>query len=49
MKTYEEIDLDKTPIVILGCGHFFIAETLDGHIRMTEVYAGDGCGGFTGL
>jgi hypothetical protein len=49
MKTYGEIDLDETPIVILGCGHFFTAETLDGHMGMREVYAGDGCGGFTGL
>jgi hypothetical protein len=49
MKTYGEIDLDETPIVILGCGHFFTAETLDGHMGMTEVYTGDGYGGFTGL
>ncbi len=39
IKTYGEIDLDKTPIVILGCGHFFTAETLNGHMGMTEVYS----------
>jgi hypothetical protein len=49
MKTYGEIDLNETPIVVLGCGHFFTAETLDGHMGMTEVYTGDGYGGFTGL
>lgn len=47
MKTYSEIDLDETPIVVLGCGHFFTAETLDGHVGMTEVYVQDGYGEFT--
>jgi hypothetical protein len=49
MKTYGEIDLNETPIVVLGCGHFFTTETLDGHMGMTEVYTSDGYGGFTGL
>jgi hypothetical protein len=49
MKTYEEIDLNETPIVVLGCGHFFTAETLDGHMGMSEVYTVDGDGEFTGL
>lgn len=49
MKTYREIDVNKTPIVVLGCGHFFTAETLDGHMGMTEVYTIDAYGGFTGL
>ena len=49
MKTYGEVDLNETPIVVLGCGHFFTAETLDGHIGMTEVYIDDGYGEFTGL
>jgi hypothetical protein len=34
MKTYKEIDLGETPIAALGCGHFFTAETLDGHMGM---------------
>ena len=49
MKTYGEIDLDETPILVLGCSHFFTAETLDGHLGMTEVYTQDGYGEFTGV
>lgn len=49
MKAYREIDLDETPIIVLGCGHFFTAETLDGHVGMTEVYDQDGYGEFTGV
>lgn len=49
MKTYGEIDLDETPIAVLGCGHFFTAETLDGHVGMNEVYVQDGYGEFTGV
>jgi hypothetical protein len=42
MKSYSEIDLNETPIVVLGCSHFFTAESLDGHIGMAEVYVQDG-------
>jgi hypothetical protein len=49
MKSYSEINLDETPIVVLGCGHFFTAESLDGHIGMAEVYVQDAYGKFTGL
>lgn len=49
MKSYSEIDLSETPIVVLGCGHFFTAETLDGHMGMAEVYKQDIQGEFTGL
>lgn len=49
MKTYGEIDLDETPVIVLGCGHFFTAETLDGHVGMAEVYVQDGYGEFTGV
>jgi hypothetical protein len=38
---YSEIDLDESPIVALGCGHFFTIETLDGLIGMKEVYEQD--------
>lgn len=48
-KTYAEIDLDETPIVVLGCGHFFTAESLDGLIGMTDVYATDKVGEINGL
>ena len=49
MKTYSEIDLDETPIIVLGCGHFFTAETIDGLVGMTEVYDQDGYAEFTGV
>ena len=49
MKTSEEIDLDENPILVLGCGHLFTAESLDGLIGMTEVYEQDMNRTFTGL
>ena len=40
LKPYSEVDLNETPIVVLGCkgNHFFTAQTLDGMIGMNEVY-----------
>lgn len=38
MDDYSEIDLDENPIVVLSCGHFFIAETLDGITDIAEAY-----------
>ena len=49
MKTYGAIDLDETPILVLGCGHFFTAETLDRHMGMAEVYLRNGYDEFTGV
>lgn len=49
MKTYAEIDVDETPIVVLGCGHFFTAETLDGVMGIHTAYATDREGRFTAL
>ncbi|KAF1993893.1 NFX1-type zinc finger-containing protein 1 [Amniculicola lignicola CBS 123094] len=49
MKTYAEIDVNETPIVVLGCEHFFTAETLDGLIGMHDVYVSNKFGQFTGL
>lgn len=40
-KSYAEIDLDESPIVVLGCGHFFTGETLDGLVGMSQVYTLD--------
>jgi hypothetical protein len=48
MKAYGEINPNETPIVVLGCGHFFTAETLDGLMGMEELYMMDE-GEFTGL
>lgn len=49
LKTLAEIDLDDTPIVVLSCGHAFTAESLDGAVGMSDVYATDAAGQFTGL
>ena len=49
LKCFAEVDLNFTPIVVLGCGHFFTAETLDGHVGMAEVYEMDLYGEFVGL
>lgn len=49
MKTYAEIDVNETPIVVLGCGHFFTGESLDGLVGLHEVYTSDKSGRFTGL
>lgn len=48
-KTYAEIDLDETPIAVLGCGHFFTGETLDGLVGMDRVYTRDKFGNYNGL
>ncbi len=41
-KEYREINLDKTPVIALACGHFFTVETLDGmfgHSRNTTPFS----------
>lgn len=48
-KTYSEISLDETPIVVLGCGHFFTSESVDGFVGLDEVYTRDKDGKFDGL
>ncbi|KAJ5058920.1 NFX1-type zinc finger-containing protein 1 [Bipolaris maydis] len=41
MSSYADIDLNESPIVVLGCGHFFTTETLDGHISLKDLYEVD--------
>ncbi|PLB49662.1 hypothetical protein P170DRAFT_384852 [Aspergillus steynii IBT 23096] len=48
-KTYSEISLDETPIIVLGCGHFFTTESVDGLVGLDEVYTRDKDGKFDGL
>ena len=48
MKTYAQVDVNETPVV-LGCGHFFTAETLDGLVGMHDVYVTDNTGRCSGL
>ncbi|KAJ5938042.1 hypothetical protein N7454_004384 [Penicillium verhagenii] len=48
-KTYAEINLDETPIIVLGCGHFFTSESVDGMVGLNEVYTRDKDGKFDGL
>nr|RBQ87343.1 hypothetical protein FVER53263_00185 [Fusarium verticillioides] len=47
--SYTEVNLDESPIVVLGCGHFFTGETLDGLVGLDEVYTRDKEGNFKGL
>jgi hypothetical protein len=48
-KSFGEVDLKSKPIVVLSCGHFFTAETLDGHVGIAHVYETDPYGEFVGL
>lgn len=43
------VNLDESPIVVLGCGHFFTCESVDGLVCLDEVYTRDGSGKFDGL
>ncbi|CVK84144.1 uncharacterized protein FPRN_01838 [Fusarium proliferatum] len=43
------INLYETPIIVLGCGHFFTSETLDGLVGLDEVYTTDMFGSYAGL
>ncbi|KAF4497117.1 NFX1-type zinc finger-containing 1 [Fusarium agapanthi] len=47
--SYTEVNLGESPIVVLGCGHFFTGETLDGLVGLDEVYTRDKEGAFNGL
>ncbi|KAF1930727.1 uncharacterized protein M421DRAFT_99346 [Didymella exigua CBS 183.55] len=52
MLPYRDIDLNDTPIVVLGCKgrHFFTVETLDGIMEMKDVYDIDSkSGSYSGL
>ncbi|KAJ5545400.1 hypothetical protein N7461_007704 [Penicillium sp. DV-2018c] len=48
-KKYSEIDLDETPIIVLGCGHFFTSESVDGVVGLDQVYTRDKDGNFEDL
>ncbi|KAF4468731.1 NFX1-type zinc finger-containing 1 [Fusarium albosuccineum] len=48
-RSYAEVDLNENPVVVLGCGHFFTGETLDGLVGLDEVYTRDKEGNFSGL
>lgn len=39
-KTYSDFGekLDKDPMIVLPCGHFFATSTLDGHMEIQKVY-----------
>ena len=38
MDTYEDVSLDKDPVIILPCGHFFQVSTMDGIMELHEFY-----------
>jgi hypothetical protein len=47
---YRDIGINESPIVVLGCRHFWTIETLDGHVSLKDVYEVDPrTGGFTSL
>ncbi|CAI5506821.1 unnamed protein product, partial [Closterium sp. Naga37s-1] len=50
LETLGEIDPDESPVVVLGCGHAYTVDTLDGHMGLNQAYleAGGGAGGATG-
>ncbi|QGI59613.1 hypothetical protein CEK27_001738 [Fusarium fujikuroi] len=48
-RSYSKIHLYETPIIVLGCGHFFTSETLDGLVGLDEVYTTDMFGSYAGL
>ncbi|KAK4466113.1 hypothetical protein QBC42DRAFT_293724 [Cladorrhinum samala] len=48
-RAYSEVDLDLSPIVVLGCGHAFTGETVDGILGLSEVYTTDAKGAYKGL
>ena len=35
---YQQVDLSSNPILVLGCGHFYTMETLDGQLELEKVY-----------
>ena len=41
MTPYADLDLDESPIIVLGWGHFFTIETLDGLVALKDVYKVD--------
>lgn len=43
------MDVNKSPIVVLGCGHFFNFRRLDESFGMSDVYSVDDYGEFVGL
>jgi hypothetical protein len=47
--TFEALDVDVDPIIVLPCKHFFATSTLDGHLEINTVYAMDDGLNFTGL
>ncbi|KAL4887238.1 hypothetical protein BJY04DRAFT_181 [Aspergillus karnatakaensis] len=49
LKTYAEVNLDETPIIVLRCGHFFTTETLDGYAAIHGVYEQNAAGDFIAL
>lgn len=40
--TLREHDPNDSPVIVLSCNHAWTMETLDGHLRMGEVYSRDG-------
>ena len=48
-RKYRDVDVNQSPIVVLGCGHFFTVNFLDGKVGMSDVYTINDSGEFIGL
>jgi hypothetical protein len=42
--TFEEVDLNKNPCIMLFCGHILTLESMDGHMAMSDFYTTNGEG-----
>jgi len=36
--TFEEVDLDDDPYIVLSCGHILTVESMDGHMSISDFY-----------
>jgi hypothetical protein len=46
---YADHDVDEDPVIVLPCGHFYAASTLDGHLGLASLYEIDSTGLAVGL
>jgi hypothetical protein len=37
-ESYDQINLDESPVIVLKCGHIYTVETLDGVTKLTDFY-----------
>jgi hypothetical protein len=47
--TFDEVNLDENPCLVLSCEHIFTMESMDGHMSMLDIYSGNEEGSITNL